>query len=400
MPIKSYTGLPGHGKTSLMLAELLEDSKKAERPLFAGGVDGLKPGYATLLKDPTQWNAVKPGEVCTCHDTEDSEPCNSHVVPNGSKIFIDEAWKWWGHLQNAQRQQTPAHVLALAEHRHRGIDFVWTFQQPNQIYPFARGLMGEHNHVVRQFGTQLLQVFKWQELNEDVKSQARRDAAIRTTRSLPVETFDMHKSAEVHTIKRNIPWRIIMVPALVLGALVAGWLAYVQLKPDSFAAAMAGKTPTSGAAAVASDTQAGTSKRDPPKFASLYDYAEAHLPRFGQMPWTAPVYDSREVTADPKLFCASSKPGLDAQGEWQDYTCTCFTEQSTLYELPMPECLSTARRGPIYNPYKERGDEQNARETRLAESTRNQRSTPGSTISSAPVKTDVFPRSEGYQPGG
>ena len=30
------------------------------------------------------------------------------------------------------------------------------------------------------------------------------------------------------------------------------------------------------------------------------------LPRFGAMPWTAPAFDDRRVTADPQLYCLSS----------------------------------------------------------------------------------------------
>ncbi|KFA32064.1 hypothetical protein KWG_0108740, partial [Xanthomonas vasicola pv. vasculorum NCPPB 1381] len=68
---------------------------------------------------------------------------------------------------------------------HRGLDFVWTTQQPNQLYPFVRGLIGAHTHVVRRFGTKMIDVFRWGELNEEIKSSAKRDLAQRTTRLLP-----------------------------------------------------------------------------------------------------------------------------------------------------------------------------------------------------------------------
>lgn len=63
------------------------------------------------------------------------------------------------------------------------------------------------------------------------------------------------------------------------------------------------------------------------------------------MPWTAPIYDERGVTADPQL--------IDAQGQHTEASCTCFTEQGTLYELSVPECRTIARRGPMYNPYRQ-----------------------------------------------
>lgn len=401
MPIESFTGLPGHGKTSLLVEHLLAQAELGARPLFAAGIDGLKPGLATLLADPREWNAVKPGERCTCHDTEDSAACEAHVVPNGSLIYVDEAWKWFGHLHNATRQANPPHVLQLAEHRHRGIDFVWTFQLPNQIYPFARGLMDLHHHVVRRFGTQLIDVFTWQELNEDVKSASQREMALRKTRALPTAGRDSFKSAELHTIKPRIPWRVAMIPLLVVGALVAGWLAYTKLKPSNMAAMVQGQGVTAGAGATASDLAGGAGKADKPRYASAIDYAKAHLPRFGAMPWTAPVYDEREVTVDPQLFCLSSQAGPDDSGEWKDFSCTCLTEQGTAYELGIHECRRIARLGPVYNPYKRvaSSDEQKP-ETGSGQSVKPIGQPAAAVVSSQVVKRDIFPLNESYKPGG
>ncbi|WP_223903055.1 zonular occludens toxin domain-containing protein, partial [Lactobacillus laiwuensis] len=127
MPIELFTGQPGNGKTALMMERLVAEAKAANRPIFAVGIDGLDPGLATVLDDARHWN--------------DKDAEGNYIVPNGSLIFVDEAWKWFGHLHDATRQQTPRHVLELAEHRHRGLDFVWTTQQPNQLYPFVRGLI-------------------------------------------------------------------------------------------------------------------------------------------------------------------------------------------------------------------------------------------------------------------
>lgn len=398
MPIESFTGLPGHGKTSLMMEHLLAAAERADRPLFASGIDGLEPGIATLLPDPRQWNAVKPGEVCTCHDTEDSSACDSHVVPNGSVIYVDEAWKWFGHLQNATRQANPPHVLQLAEHRHRGIDFVWTFQLPNQIFPFARGLMAEHHHVVRRFGTQMIDVFTWQELNEDVKSASQREAALRKTRTLPTAVRGKYKSAEVHTIKARIPWKVIMIPVFVIGAVVSGWFAYSKLKPDAFAASVAGGAsgPATAGQLVTGTSSSASDK--PPR--THFEYAKAHLPRFGSMPWTAEVYDSRSPTADPHLYCMSGLEGADAQGQHKGLTCTCLTEQGTAYEISQPECRTLARQGPIYNHYAERKERDQASQLAPIAAPSAAAVNAGAVVSSAAAAPEVFPRSAGYQPGG
>ncbi|WDS36967.1 zonular occludens toxin domain-containing protein [Pseudoxanthomonas sp.] len=360
MPIEIYTGKPGNGKTALMMERLMAAAKAADRPIFAGGIDGLQPGLATVLKDPKEWNAIRPGHVCRCHDTEDDSGCDAHVVPNGSLIFIDEAWKWFGHLHDASRQATPAHVLGLAEHRHRGIDMVWTSQGPNQIYPFARPLIADHFHTVRKFGTTIIEVFHWQELQEDVKSQAKRELAQATTRTIPASTYGAYKSAEVHTIKRKIPLKVLALPLLAVLAIACGWFGYARLKPSTFAGTLgADQThrtePGLPGPATADESASAAAKdvRPQPKWKNLTEYAQDHLPRFGTAPWTAVIYDERGVTADPQVFCMASRAGLDADGQHSEGGCHCITEQATVYELDEAQCRRVARLGMPYNPYKQ-----------------------------------------------
>lgn len=352
MPIELYTGLPGNGKTAFMMDRLLQEAEKGERPLFAAGINGLQPGVATVLEDPRKWNEVKEGVEGTCNCTA-GEPGHAHVVPDGSLIFVDEAWKWFGHLHDASRQATPPHVLQLAEHRHRGLDFVWTSQGPNQIYPFARSLIAGHTHMVRLFGTKMVEQYRWGELQDDVKSPARREQAERTTKALPAHVFDSYKSAEVHTIKRRIPFKVIALPLLLLGAGFFGWLAFNSLKPELGAVETA---EAANAGLPASPPTAPTSRTRDETAAPLTptEYAERHLPRFATMPWTAQIFDDRPAVSDPQLYCMASGPGRNAAGEWQEGGCHCVTEQGTRYDIGEGECRRVARWGMPYNPYRER----------------------------------------------
>lgn len=344
MPIELFTGQPGNGKTALMMERLVAEAKAANRPIFAVGIDGLDPGLATVLDDARHWN------------DRDSE--GNYIVPNGSLIFVDEAWKWFGHLHDATRQQTPRHVLELAEHRHRGLDFVWTTQQPNQLYPFVRGLIGAHSHVVRRFGTKMLDVYRWGELNEEIKSLAKRDMAQRTTRLLPSQVFGQYKSAEVHTIKARIPLKVLALPLMALVGLGLAYWAYTLLRPSAVAD-VADTKGTQSAVADAAPAHAGTASRkeDALRWPTAAAYAKDHLPRISTMPWTAPVFDDRQARSDPQLVCMSSMEGLDAQGVRQEASCRCLTEQGTAYELSQPECRTLARNGPVYNPYRERSED-------------------------------------------
>lgn len=334
MPIEFYTGLPGNGKTAFMVERLIAESKKAQRPIVAAGIDGLAPGHAYILDDPRRWN--------------DRGPDGEYLVPDGSLVFIDEAWKWFGHLHDASRQATPPHVLALAEHRHRGLDFVWTTQQPNQIYPFARALGSRHTHVVRRFGTQYCDLYTWEELNEDVKSSAKRENAVKQTRMLPKEVFDQYKSATLHTIKRRIPFKLFVLPLAIVLSAGSAYFAYQHFKPDAVAARLSEKGASAAQAAPPPSEQPRDQGDEAPLTAA--EYVQRQQARIASAPWTAPLYDERPVTSDPQLFCMSG-------GEPQGPGCRCYTEQATVYELPLDECKRIAKVGPIYNPFKERSDE-------------------------------------------
>lgn len=335
MPIDLYTGQPGNGKTALMMERLTAEAAKAERPVYAAGIDGLNVDGVVILEDARRWN--------------DRDANGEFIVPDGSLIFVDEVWKFFGHLQDASRAPNPPHVLALAEHRHRGIDFVWTTQMPNQLYPFARGLIADHYHVVRRFGTQFVDVFQWGELNEDVKSQARRENAQRTTRRLPSAVFEKYKSATLHTIKRRIPWKVWAIPLVLVAGVGALLFAVQHLRAKSMADRLSGKETS---AAQAAPAPAGGSSPVRIAYSTAEEYQKFTAALVPAAPWTAPAFAGRQVASDPKLFCMSSGAGRDASGKLQPESCHCFTEQGTPYVVPnVAMCKAIARDGAPYNPF-------------------------------------------------
>ena len=264
-----------------------------------------------MLDDARHWN--------------DKDAEGNYIVPNGSLIFVDEAWKWFGHLHDATRQRTPRHVLELAEHRHRGLDFVWTTQQPNQLYPFVRGLIGAHSHVVRRFGTKMLDVYRWGELNEEIKSLAKRDMAQRTTRCCPLRCSDSTSLPRFTRSRRESRsgcccsgidrrWRGVRLFGLPVTCLACGHRCRGQRR-DAIGVSRCGP-------------QAADRARKALRALALPAYAKDHLPRIGTMPWTAPVFDDRQARSDPQLVCMSSMEGLDAQGVRQRASCRCLTEQA------------------------------------------------------------------------
>lgn len=178
--------------------------------------------------------------------------------------------------------------------------------------------------------------------------------------------------------------------------------AYSSITESEGSAPAAGETtssPSRGTAARATSSGSRSDKQEP-RWATLTDYATDHLPRFGSMPWTAPAFDGRQITADPQLYCMSSMAGEDATGKWSDFSCTCQTEQGTAYEITQGECRTLARQGPIYNPYRQQRREDAARpsESPSAPVAQAEPASAGAVVGYRPgSRGDVFPRSPGYK---
>jgi zona occludens toxin len=348
MPVHGITGQPGNGKTALSLEIIKTLAAKAERPIYYSGVEGMKPGLALEIKDPTTWNDLDPGgdPVCNCPA---APQLHAHVLPNGAFWLVDEAWKWFGHLSDAGRQATPKHVLALAEHRHRGIDMLWTFQMPAQIYPFARGLIADHWHVKRLYGSKLIEVFKWSELQEDVKSAGKRDLANRETRTLPAHVFDQYQSATQHTIKARIPWKLLAIPVGLVVCVVAGWLAWKALQPERVAASAHGSKPgVSAASADETPTPATATKSATPAAPrTAAEWAKLLTPVLPGMPFTAPAYADRPIVSVPRTVCVIGGHTMDLLSS----TCRCITEQGTapIEHISDALCRTIALKG-VYDP--------------------------------------------------
>lgn len=339
MPITAITGTPGAGKTLRALQRVLTEVgvkdqssveairaglKTANRHVVVCGVEGLQPGLFDTMDDPNNWQDL----------------------PDGSLVLVDEAWKWWGsHISGARTDQR---VLDLAVHRHRGFDFVLTCQQPSQLQPHVRGLIGEHLHVTRKFGTSTTVCYEWPSVQDSPNGVAAKNQAIEKVWTHPKPIYDLYQSATQHTIKRKLPIRMLLVPVIGLLALVAAGGAVYAVSNIGKKGAKDGATAAGGEDAPAAATSPAA-KSTP---LTPTEYAKRFLPRFATMPQSAPAYDDLEVAARPEVYCIASEPGLDANGEWQPATHTCLTEQGTRYELDAGEARTVARYGTPYNPYK------------------------------------------------
>lgn len=334
MALYLVTGQPGHGKTAYALDKAFK-FKNEGRAIYAHGVKDLDYGKAgfTYLENPAEWEQL----------------------PDGAVILLDECYTALPNRNPGAK--VPAHVEAMARHRHRGFDFILIAQQGLQLDPFLRGLYEEHVHV-RQ--TSIIRsktkLKRWNQYQSNVQTAC--SDTVDWVR--PKYVFDYYTSTTMVTTKRQLPmwirWVIVGVVVLAVLLLVVKWYFAAKIagvdggrppatEPVTRAAATAGSVATVGADAAR-------------VYETPTDYAKAHLPRFGTMPWTAPIYDQRAITTDPQLICMSSMEGLDGNGKRSEASCTCMTEQGTRYDLSQPECRTLARHGPVYNPYKQQRDMQ------------------------------------------
>lgn len=316
------TGQPGHGKTAYGLVRARK-LKEEGRTVYAHGVKDL------------DYNAIGFQPI--------TEPKDWEKLPDGSVVLIDECYTTFPSRNAGSK--VPPHVEAMARHRHRGFDFILIAQQGLQLDPFLRGLIEEHIHVKRKFG-KATKLKRWSSYQGNVKGVCS-DASdwIR-----PNDIFKFYTSTTLNTSRLHVPmWlKLIALMLVILGCIVYYLKGRYEEKTHALGNA-------SGLVANATDSRGerGAVASATRQYRTPADYAKAHLPRFATMPWTAPVYDQRQPTADPQLLCMAADAGLDADGAHLDASCTCLTEQGTRYDIGDGECRRIARSGPVYNPYKD-----------------------------------------------
>lgn len=310
--IRLITGLPGAGK-SLRAVQVIREALGQGRKVYVDGIDGLQ---------AFGW-----------------EPCDARLwegLPDGSLVVVDEAQKVWPTRRSGD---VPPVIAALSEHRHRGFDFVLVTQHPTMLDAYVRKLVGEHEHVVRQFGMQASRIIRWTEAQDDPQSLTTRQRGTDGLWKYPSELYGLYKSATLHTVKRRVPFRVLAMPVLALAiAICGGWawhsLGGIKAPPASEAAA-------SARASEGARHFGGVVGSDGPRYTTPEDYAKAFVPRLEALPWSAPAFDKREVAAEPELLCVIS----ETKG------CRCYSEQITPIRVKYTICVDAARHG-VYNPYR------------------------------------------------
>lgn len=206
MTISLYTGAPGHGKTLSAVAELVEREIPSGRPIYLNieGFDCAAHENVHWLDDPRAW----------------------HELPERALIVIDECQHWFPPRHFSK--EVPAHVAALAEHRHRAQDVWLITQHPSSIDSFAKHRVGRHVHVFRAFNLQSTTRYEWQVVNDDPTPGQSAATAVTKRVRFDRKLYGLYHSAVAHDTRLRLPWK----PIALLGgsfALVLACIGYVWL---------------------------------------------------------------------------------------------------------------------------------------------------------------------------
>jgi len=198
------TGQPGNGKTLYTLGLVEKMRQETGRPVYQSGIPDLTLPWESL-DDPKTWPSL----------------------PNGSIVVIDECQRVFPPRK--QGAPVPPHVSEFETHRHRGFDIFLITQHPQLLDIAVRKLTGRHYHLRRTFGQEVATVYQWEEAT-DPNERGKRNLALQSRFQFPKERYAVYKSADIHTVKKEIPWK----PFAVLGGSIAaivvlGWFAVSRL---------------------------------------------------------------------------------------------------------------------------------------------------------------------------
>lgn len=321
------TGQPGHGKTLYTINRVEQLRKDSGRTVYYHGIKDLALPWKPL-PDPRTW----------------------YELPEGSIIVIDECYEVFP--KRGSGAATPVHVSKVATNRHQGFDLFLICQHGhNQLDHFVRGLVEEHVHVKRKFGTEKARLTVWPRCaNPDISFEMK--DAVQSWWSYPRESFAWYKSAEIHTGKRKLPWKMIGLAAGLVLALpllfYAGFASLVGNAEDAAADAQGELAP-----GATSSTPGGGSV-----FSSVGTRytADSFVPTVASIPFTAPIFSevSKPKAAPEVAGCGVLKVG-------HHVSCKCNDQQGNTLDLERTVCMAYFERGafkpshgsryPVIEPY-------------------------------------------------
>ena len=311
------TGTNGAGKTLNALKWARELQLKDNRAVYYVGfdiVDKYKEEFGWQEFDPTKWMDLPDGAICIMDECQKYFPNR----PVGSKV--------------------PDYVMALTEHRKRGFDFFMITQHPGNIDSFIRKLIGSpswHRHLKRIAGQNLVNCIEWNYCHSSPEKPAAASDGNKKLIPYPKEVQNWYKSAEIHTVKKTIPKKVILFALCVIAVPLLFWYGFGKVSNLTM-------SPEEQTAKEAQSEQTYTRQYEPADInrpMTVQEYIESHKPRIKGFPATAPRYD--EITKP----VAVPRPAACIHFIERD-ECKCYTQRSTeIVSMDKQTCINIAKNG-------------------------------------------------------
>lgn len=346
-PINVVTGGLGSGKTLFAISQA--DALKQH-----GDADVV---YQVGIREPdTRHLPNLPFPLEEWHTRADAGELKNAV------IIVDEF-----HTRMPQRGpgRAPEWIEAMAETRARDVRWI-LITQSKEFDHFVKGRVNRHFYLSRKLGIRASTIYEWMNRfvgNPEEDKEARAAAMVHPKWRHPVKRYGhWYKSAAAHRFRVRIPLRLWLVPIFIV---VAGYLVWKAW--HSFGGLLGGESlssiaggPTAALAAGAKSAEQATMPSPQASGAALkpttdlVEYLMQFRPLDPTRPWSAPVFQGAAIVAKPELYCVSAGAGEDANGEFVDESCRCFTEQGTPYVIDAadPTYCKKIARGGVYNPYR------------------------------------------------
>ena len=339
--IDLITGLPGNSKTLFTIAWVRDWAKRDNRQVFYSGIPLSDDGKAAL-----GWIEIEPEKWME--------------APPNSIVIIDECQRIF--RSRSLGSQPPKHVSELETHRHLGIDLVFITQHPSLIDPAIRRLTGRHRHLVRIWGLEASTVHEWPAVRDNCDKPVARKDSQKLKWKFDKSVYKLYKSAEVHTVKKNIPMRLWLVLAVPPVLVLAFWLVYqIMFKDKLDAAKKTQQQPAQvGQLAPGQGGAPGVNNAKPvfDPLADARNYVAMNTPRVTGLQHTAPKYDElTKPTAVP--VPAACMHTMDR--------CQCYSQQATRLDVPFNMCVEIARNG-YFEDFNPNGNQQPEDRQRTARS--------------------------------
>lgn len=184
MAITLLTSVPGGGKTSFAVWNVIKKAHDQGKVIYTCGIPKLKiPTIELTYEQIRKWSETQ------INDKELPELIN---IEHNSIIVIDEVQKLWP----AMGSKTTQDIQDLSVHRHYGLTFFIITQSPKLISRYVLALVDKHMHIRSTWAGR--KIYEWSEYCSNPTAKTNRDLAVTSNYTLPKHAFGLYHSATAH----------------------------------------------------------------------------------------------------------------------------------------------------------------------------------------------------------